>query len=98
MTFWSGLVFAIAGASAGRPRPMARVDVGWETEGFVTCLSPPIHCAFTAMLVSFILPAVFFLAVHWRALSWLRTALCAGVVLLGFAGMAVGLTNTLSGV
>ena len=72
----------------------ATLAVSLPNFGFVVALMG----AFTTMLVSFILPAVFFLAVHWRALSWLRMALCAGVVLLGFAGMAVGLTNTLSGV
>ena len=71
----------------------ATLAVSLPNFGFVVALMG----AFTTMLVSFILPAVFFLLVHWRQLSWLRVGLCAGVVLLGFAGMAVGLANTLSG-
>ena len=61
--------------------------------GFVVALMG----AFTTMLVSFILPTAFYMAVHYETLSKLHAALCAAVVLLGFAGMAIGLSNTLSG-
>ncbi|KAL1511985.1 hypothetical protein AB1Y20_005261 [Prymnesium parvum] len=53
--------------------------------------------AFTTMLVSFILPTAFFITVHWETLTRVQLGLCAGVIILGFAGMAVGLANTLYG-
>ena len=53
--------------------------------------------AFTTMLVSFILPTAFFLASTWGRLPLVQTALCIGVLILGFAGMYIGLANTLSG-
>jgi amino acid permease len=61
--------------------------------GFVVALMG----AFTTMLVSFILPTAFFLKVRAHALNRLQKALCVGTLLIGFAGMAIGLTNTLSG-
>ena len=59
--------------------------------GFVVALMG----AFTTMLVSFILPTAFFLRVRWGSLSRLQVTLCVGVLLVGFAGMFVGLVNTL---
>ena len=49
------------------------------------------------MLVSFILPTAFYLAVHWQTISRLHAALCGLVLVLGFAGMVIGLANTLFG-
>ena len=71
----------------------ATLAVSVPNFGFVVALMG----SFTTMLVSFILPTAFFLIVRWHALSTLRIVLCIGVLLIGFAGMAVGLTNTLRG-
>ena len=61
--------------------------------GFVVALMG----AFTTMLVSFILPTAFYLAVHRDTLTTADAALCVAILCLGFGGMAVGLSNTLSG-
>lgn len=53
--------------------------------------------AFTTMLVSFILPTVFYVIVHWHSISRVNLMLCGCVIILGFGGMVVGLENTLSG-
>ena len=70
----------------------ATLAVSVPNFGFVVALMG----AFTTMLVSFILPTAFYLAVHWDGLSRISIFLCAAVILLGFAGMFVGLYNTLA--
>lgn len=52
--------------------------------------------AFTTMLISFVLPAAFYLIVRGRSLSPLAIAGCVAVVAIGFAGMGVGLQATLA--
>lgn len=71
----------------------ATLAVSVPNFGFVVALMG----AFTTMLVSFLLPTAFFMAVFWSELSPLHLGLCAGVLAVGFLGMAVGLVNTLSG-
>jgi amino acid permease len=52
--------------------------------------------AFSSMLISFILPAAFYLHVHWSSLGAGSTMLCISIVIVGFVGMFVGLRNTLA--
>ena len=51
--------------------------------------------AVTTMLVSFILPALFYAIVHWEGLGMGDLWLCGGIVMLGLLGMGIGLYNTL---
>ena len=48
------------------------------------------------MLISFILPTLCNLSVHWRQLSPLATGLNLLVVAMGVCGMVVGVQSTLS--
>ena len=47
------------------------------------------------MLVSFILPTIFYIAVHSQTLPRTHAVLCAGLLALGLIGMVVGLRNIL---
>lgn len=51
--------------------------------------------AVTTMLISFILPAAFYTAVHWRTMTTLEAVACSALVLVGFSGMALGLQSSL---
>ena len=50
----------------------------------------------TTMLISFILPTLFFVSIHWWELTRMHIFLCACVLAVGGVGMAVGLANALS--
>ena len=85
------LTYGVDGIWVGLVVLAASLAVSVPNFGFVVALMG----AFTTMLVSFILPTVFFLKVRWDELSRLKIFLCLAVLLLGFVGMAVGLENTL---
>jgi len=52
--------------------------------------------AFSSMLISFILPAAFYLHVHYAELDDCRKAACALIVVVGIVGSIVGVQNTLA--
>lgn len=72
----------------------AVLSVSVPNFGFVVALMG----SFTTMLVSFILPTVFFVLVHWDTLTRVQGILCALVLCVGVVGMGVGLVNTIFGV
>ena len=50
----------------------------------------------TTMLLCFIIPPGFYLKVQWTELRWYEKLFSAIVIVVGFAGMVVGLHNTLT--
>jgi len=52
--------------------------------------------AVSTMLLSFIIPAAFYLHVHWGELPLSHALLTGAIILLGFGGMALGLESTLA--
>lgn len=52
--------------------------------------------AFTTMLISFILPVVFYLCACWAQLSHVAIVVNVGIILFGFVGMVVGVQSTLA--
>ena len=52
--------------------------------------------AVTTMLISFILPTLFYLIVRWHSLSYPVLIGCFSILLVGVIGMYLGLQTTLS--
>ena len=86
---WDGLQVCL---KAGLLALAAFLAVSVPNFGYVVSLMG----ACTCMLMSFILPALCNLFVHWHVHTALLRALNVAVVGLGFAGMAIGLQGTLS--
>jgi len=52
--------------------------------------------AVTTMLISFILPTVFYLYTHWAEVTRLKVGLCSCIIATGVGGMAIGMASLTS--